>query len=250
MLNLPKIGITMGDPAGNGPELTVQALMHKDLYERCRPLVVGDAKMLEKAASILGHPELKIHRISQVSEAVFEYGTIDVLHMDLIDLNKFEYGKVSEMCGMAAFLSVKKVIELAMIVNIIIQSIILTIAVLSIYLFALNKYPDFMNNKDHLAYARTYAFTVLVCAELVMSVSSRSERYLVFKLGLFSNKILNWALLLSFGLMAVVVYVPFLRPIFGTIYLHPFDLAVILIPCILPFITGELYKVICMKLKL
>jgi len=137
-----------------------------------------------------------------------------------------------------------------MIVNIIIQSIILTIAVLSIYLFALNKYPDFMNNKDHLAYARTYAFTVLVCAELVMSVSSRSERYLVFKLGLFSNKILNWALLLSFGLMAVVVYVPFLRPIFGTIYLHPFDLAVILIPCILPFITGELYKVICMKLKL
>lgn len=110
----PKIGITMGDPAGNGPELTVQALLHKDLYERCCPIVVGDAKVLEKAASIVGHPELKIHEISQVSEAVFEYGTIDVLHMDLIDLDKFEYGKVSEMCGMAAFLSVKKVIELAM----------------------------------------------------------------------------------------------------------------------------------------
>lgn len=114
MFNLPKIGITMGDPAGNGPEITVQTLLHRDLYERCRPIVVGDAKMMEKAASIIGHPELKIHSVSQVSEAVFEYGTIDVLHMDLIDPDKFEFGKVSEMCGMAAFLSVKKVIELAM----------------------------------------------------------------------------------------------------------------------------------------
>ncbi|MGF7431926.1 4-hydroxythreonine-4-phosphate dehydrogenase PdxA [Thermoanaerobacterium thermosaccharolyticum] len=114
MFNRPKIGITMGDPAGNGPEITVKALLHKDIYERCRPLVVGDAKIIEKAAAILDHTELNIHRISQVSEAVFEYGTIDVLHIDLIDLDKFEYGKVSEMCGMAAFRSVKKVIELAM----------------------------------------------------------------------------------------------------------------------------------------
>ncbi|SKA93699.1 4-hydroxythreonine-4-phosphate dehydrogenase [Caloramator quimbayensis] len=114
MFNLPKIGITMGDPAGNGPEITVQALLHKDIYERCRPIVVGDAMIFEKAAAILGHPEIKIHRISQVSEALFEYGTIDVFHMDLIDPDKFEYGKVSEMCGMAAFLCVKKVIELAM----------------------------------------------------------------------------------------------------------------------------------------
>ena len=39
----PIIGITMGDPAGNGPEITVKALSHPDLYERCRPIVVGDA---------------------------------------------------------------------------------------------------------------------------------------------------------------------------------------------------------------
>jgi Ca2+-transporting ATPase len=136
-----------------------------------------------------------------------------------------------------------------MIINIVVQSIMLTIAVLSIYFFALNKYPDYMNNESHLAYARTYAFTVLVCAELVMSFSSRSERYVVFKLGIFSNKILNWASLLSFALMSVVIYVPFLRPIFGTIFLHPYDLAIILIPCVLPFISGELYKVICRRLE-
>ena len=32
----PVIGITMGDPAGNGPELCVQALLHKAIYEECR----------------------------------------------------------------------------------------------------------------------------------------------------------------------------------------------------------------------
>ena len=37
----PVIGITMGDPAGNGPELCVQALLHKAIYEECRPLIVG-----------------------------------------------------------------------------------------------------------------------------------------------------------------------------------------------------------------
>lgn len=131
-----------------------------------------------------------------------------------------------------------------MIISIAVQSIVLTIAVLSIYFFALDKYPDFMSNEQHLAYARTYAFTVLVCAELIMAFSSRSERYSVFKLGIFSNRILNWAFLLSFALMAVVVYVPFLRPIFGTIFLHPYDLTVILVPCILPFISGELFKVL------
>ena len=34
----PIVGITMGDPAGNGPEITVQALAHQDLYDRCRPI--------------------------------------------------------------------------------------------------------------------------------------------------------------------------------------------------------------------
>lgn len=110
----PIIGITMGDPAGNGPEITVKALLHRDLYQRCRPIVIGDAKMLEKAAAVTGHPELKFHCVAQVSDARFEYGTIDVFHMELIDLVRFKYGKVSAMCGMAAFLCVKKVIELAM----------------------------------------------------------------------------------------------------------------------------------------
>lgn len=110
----PIVGITMGDPAGNGPELCIKALIRKDIYEKCRPLVVGDAKMLEQAAEIVGHPEIGIRRIADVSEARFEYGTIDVFHLDLIDMDRFAFGKVSAMCGEAAFRCVVKVIELAM----------------------------------------------------------------------------------------------------------------------------------------
>jgi 4-phospho-D-threonate 3-dehydrogenase / 4-phospho-D-erythronate 3-dehydrogenase len=110
----PVIGITMGDPAGNGPEITVMALQSQELYKSCRPIVIGDVKVMKKAAVIVGHPELKFNPVKQVSDAKFEYGVIDVLHLELIDMNQFEYGKVSAMCGMAAFLCVKKVIELAM----------------------------------------------------------------------------------------------------------------------------------------
>lgn len=110
----PIIGITMGDPAGNGPEITIKALLNRELYKSCRPIIIGDAKVFEKAAVILGHPELKFNRVKQVSAAEFKYGVIDILHLELIDMNQFEYGKVSAMCGKAAFVCVKKVIELAM----------------------------------------------------------------------------------------------------------------------------------------
>ena len=115
MSEKPIIGITMGDPAGNGPEITVKALAHADLYDRCRPLVVGDAKMIEQAARFVGRPDMKIHRCEKVSDAQFAYGAIDVLHLELIpDVNTFPIGQVSIEGGNAAFQCVKKVIELAL----------------------------------------------------------------------------------------------------------------------------------------
>ena len=111
----PIVGITMGDPAGNGPEITVKALAHADIYDRCRPIVVGDAKMIEQAAGFVGRSDITVHRCEKVSDAVFTPGTIDVLHMDLIaDVKAFPIGQVSVEGGNAAFQCVKKVIELAM----------------------------------------------------------------------------------------------------------------------------------------
>ncbi len=50
---LPIIGITMGDPAGVGPEVIAKALAHGSVYEICRPVVIGDAKRLALAAEIV-----------------------------------------------------------------------------------------------------------------------------------------------------------------------------------------------------
>ena len=58
----PVIGITMGDPAGNGPEITIKALAHAGLYDRCAPIVVGDAAILEQAARFVGRQDMTIHR--------------------------------------------------------------------------------------------------------------------------------------------------------------------------------------------
>lgn len=111
----PIVAITMGDPAGNGPEITIKALAHRGLYDRCKPLVIGDVGILEQAKGFVGMPEMRIHRCSSVAEAVFELGTIDVLHLDLIpDVASFPIGKVSVAGGNAAFQCVRKAIQLAM----------------------------------------------------------------------------------------------------------------------------------------
>lgn len=108
-----KIGITMGDPAGIGPEITAKAFAKKSLYDSCDPIVIGDAAVMRAALGITGLIKLQIHSVKSVSEALFQYGTIDVLDMELVDVEKLERGKVSIMAGEAAFQYVKKVIELA-----------------------------------------------------------------------------------------------------------------------------------------
>jgi len=76
-------------------------------------LIVGDVNVMEKAIEIV-KADLKVRKIDKVEDAHFEYGVIDVLHVPCVDMEEFEFGKVSAMCGNAAFQYVKTVIELAM----------------------------------------------------------------------------------------------------------------------------------------
>lgn len=109
------IGITMGDPASIGPEITVKTLADKTIYDKCQPIVVGDVSVMEEAVKIVGREnDIKIHGINSIDEALFTPGTIDVYDMKLVDINELKRGEVSIMSGNAAFQYVKKVIELAM----------------------------------------------------------------------------------------------------------------------------------------
>lgn len=127
-MNRPILGITMGDPFGNGPEITVRALHDKTVYDRCRPLVVGDVSSMEYALRVakkVSGIDLALNPVRSVQDAKFAYGTIDVLDMCLVPKEQipdtadqaepkpFGIGACA-LGGEASFQYVKKVIELAM----------------------------------------------------------------------------------------------------------------------------------------
>lgn len=111
---MKRIGITLGDPAGIGPEISIKAFAKKALYERCQPLLVGDACVVEKY--LQAHPELdlKINVVEEPDQGKYVYGTIDLIDLKAVDINQLAIGEVSAMAGNAAFQYVKKVIELAL----------------------------------------------------------------------------------------------------------------------------------------
>ena len=108
---LPILGISAGDPAGIGPEITVKALALQEIYEICRPLVVCDAKIMLQIISLCGL-NLKVNAINNPEEGLYQFGTIDVLDMKNVD-GSFQFNTVSPMTGKASFEYVAKVIELA-----------------------------------------------------------------------------------------------------------------------------------------
>jgi len=110
----PIIGITMGDPASIGPEITVKAFARPEIREVSRPLVIGDLRVLERARRIVGHEDIALNAVSSPSEAAFAPDCIDVLDMALVDPDRLPVGQVSAEAGEAAFRYVEKVIALAL----------------------------------------------------------------------------------------------------------------------------------------
>jgi Ca2+-transporting ATPase len=97
-----------------------------------------------------------------------------------------------------------------MVVRIAIQAVVMTASVLGAFVLALNRFDG------DLVAAQTFAFATLVMSELLRVYTVRSERYSAFKIGLFSNKWMQYAVGLSFVLLLLVIYVPFLQNVFGT----------------------------------
>ena len=112
MSERPVIAITMGDPAGVGPEVTVKALDRNEVWGCCRPLVVGDAGVLSRAVELLGTPLIP-HAIASVSEARFERGAPDVLDLHNVDPASYRLGQVSAAAGRASVDYIKRAVELA-----------------------------------------------------------------------------------------------------------------------------------------
>lgn len=109
----PITAITMGDPAGIGPEIVVGTMLSKEIHECCKPFVIGSQAIMERAAKVLG-VELAYNQISDPSEAKYEYGVIDILETGSYDTDSIEWGKEQKLAGQMSIDWIMKSIELGL----------------------------------------------------------------------------------------------------------------------------------------
>jgi Ca2+-transporting ATPase len=128
------------------------------------------------------------------------------------------------------------VINREMIWGIIIQSIAITSATLLSFWIGLRWFPN------NVAAARTICFTTLCISELLRAYTSRSERYSLWSIGVFSNKWMQWAVLTSLIIILAIIYVPFLDPIFDTAFLGLREWLVIAPLVLVPSAAAEANK--------
>ncbi len=110
-MSQPIIAITMGDAAGVGPEIIMKALAHREVYERCKPLVIGDASRLRQAGEIVGS-SLEVRPVSGPKQTPFEYGSVDCIDLGLIP-DELPWGRLSPLAGDAAFRYIERAVALA-----------------------------------------------------------------------------------------------------------------------------------------
>jgi len=108
----PIIVITMGDPAGVGPEIIMRSLAHPEVHGWCRPLVIGDAGRLRAAAALVDSP-LEVRAVSGPGDARFQAGTVDVVDLQLVPAD-LPFGQVSAVAGEAAFRYIERACRLVL----------------------------------------------------------------------------------------------------------------------------------------
>lgn len=107
------IGVPMGDPAGIGPEIVVKAMLDERSFEIAKPVIIGEKKTLQQAMNFC-EVDLKINTIEKVSDGDYKKGTLNLINLENIDIEKLKVGQVQAMAGRAAFEYIKKAVELAM----------------------------------------------------------------------------------------------------------------------------------------
>jgi 4-hydroxythreonine-4-phosphate dehydrogenase len=107
----PVVAITMGDPAGIGPEVTAKALAHDEVWQCCRPLVVGTVAVLHQMTRWVARP-FTFRSVSSPQEALYNPSAPDVLDLSNVDPASLQPGQVSAAAGRASVEYIKRAVEL------------------------------------------------------------------------------------------------------------------------------------------
>jgi 4-hydroxythreonine-4-phosphate dehydrogenase len=106
------IAITMGDPAGIGPEVIVKAFKDHRLKECCRPIVIGDAQLLRATAARFA-PGLSIRTLARVEDSVTNDNVLEVIDLHNVPEN-LPMGRASAEGGKASVQYIRTAVDLAM----------------------------------------------------------------------------------------------------------------------------------------
>ena len=119
--NKPFIAVTMGDPAGIGPEVIAKALLDPVVYDKCNPFVIGNAAALKQIYT-QNQKDVSVHRINSIDDMSGQSGTVDILDNSNLDYSKIIPGKISAESGKSSVEWVLKAGEMA--INSEIQAIV------------------------------------------------------------------------------------------------------------------------------
>lgn len=105
----PTIAITMGDPAGIGPEVIMKALAEPQAQALCNALVIGDANRLRKAGEIVGG-KLGVDALSDAKDANYASKNVQCVDLKLVP-DDLPFGKMSPVAGEAAYRYIEKAVQ-------------------------------------------------------------------------------------------------------------------------------------------
>jgi 4-hydroxythreonine-4-phosphate dehydrogenase len=108
----PVLGVTMGDPAGVGPEIIVKACAEEAVLRQSRPVVIGSASVMREALSLVGSP-LALHPVTGIAECHWAEHTLECLDLANVDAGTLPRATVSAAAGRAAYEYIARAVALA-----------------------------------------------------------------------------------------------------------------------------------------
>jgi 4-phospho-D-threonate 3-dehydrogenase / 4-phospho-D-erythronate 3-dehydrogenase len=112
-MSIPTIGITMGDAAGVGPEIIAKTLADPAWYEQCRPIVIGDASIMQRAVELVGSPQ-RVRVVERLEGWQPAATSLDVIDLHLLSPADVPFGQLSAKAGDAAFRYIERANQLAL----------------------------------------------------------------------------------------------------------------------------------------
>lgn len=110
----PILGLTMGDPAGIGPEICLRALQDSNVLGLCTPVLFGDATVLKRVAQAVGlHADFRVAAVSEL-DGFFETSGPTVFDCGAIDGATVVPGAISAACGKAGYQYIEHAIKAAL----------------------------------------------------------------------------------------------------------------------------------------